>query len=71
MNATGMGLAMLIIWIVVILIAVFIVWTLISRAGSGSGSVSAQESALDILKKRYAHGEISEEEFEHKRKKLE
>ena len=69
MNATGMGLAMLIIWIVVILIAVFIVWTLISRAGSGS--VSAQESAQDILKKRYAHGEISEEEFEHERKKLE
>lgn len=65
----GMGLAMLILWIVIILIAVFIVWTLISRAGSGS--VSAQESALDILKKRYVRGEISEEEFEHMRKELE
>ena len=59
MNATGMGLIMLIFWIVVILIAMFIVWTLISR--TGSGSVNAQESALNILKKRYAHGEISEE----------
>lgn len=60
---------MLILWIVVILIAVFIVWTLISRAGSSS--VSAQESALDILKKSYAHGEISEQEFNHIRKELE
>jgi len=69
MNATGMGLVMLIFWVVVILIAIFIVWTLISR--TGSDSVNAEESALDILKKRYAHGEISEEEFEHKRKELE
>ena len=69
MNATGMGMFMLIFWIVIILIVVFIVWTMISRGGSGS--VSAQESALYILKKKYAQGEISEEEFEHKRKKLE
>ena len=69
MNTTGMGLAMLIFWIVVLLIVVFIVWTLIGRSGSSSGST--QEGAMDILKKRYAHGEISEEEFEHKRKELE
>lgn len=69
MNTTDMGLAMLIFWIVVILIAVFIVWTLIGR--TGSSLVNAQESALDILKKRYARGEISEEEFEHKRNELE
>jgi uncharacterized membrane protein len=30
MNATGIGLVMLILWIVVISIVVFIVWTLIS-----------------------------------------
>jgi len=50
MNATGMGLAMLIFWIVVILIAVFIVWTFIGR--TGSSSVNAKEFALDILKKK-------------------
>jgi len=69
MNTTGMGLAMLIFWIVVLLIVVFIAWILIGR--SGSSSESTQESAMDILKKRYVHGEISEEEFEHKRNKLE
>ena len=69
MNTAGMGLAMLIFWVVVLLIVVFVVWTLLGRAGSGSSS--AQESVLDILKKRYARGEISKEEFEHKRKELE
>ena len=69
MNTTGIGLAMLIFWIVVLLIVVFIAWTLIGR--SGSSSESTQESAMDILKKSYAHGDISEEEFEHKRNKLE
>ena len=69
MNTAGMGLAMLIFWVVVLLIVVFVVWSLLGRAGSGSSS--AQESVLDILKKRYARGEISKEEFEHKRKELE
>jgi putative membrane protein len=69
MNTAGMGLAMLIFWVVVLLIVVFIVWTLLGRAGSGSSN--AQENALDVLRKRYARGEISAEEFEHKRKELE
>ena len=45
-------------------IALLIVW-LVRQSGSGSaGSRDSGETALDILKKRYAKGEISKEEYE-------
>ena len=53
-------------WILLIItITVFILW--ISRRNS---SVPQQKSALDILKERYARGEISKNEFEEMKKDL-
>lgn len=66
---------MLFFWIGIIAL---IFW-FISRAMSGSsnqamnnggGSISAQESPLDILRRRYASGEISKEEFETMQREL-
>jgi len=39
-------------------------------AGNGGGSISAQESPLDILRRRYASGEISKEEFDAMQREL-
>jgi putative membrane protein len=54
-----------IFWVLVVLGVVYLVKMI---SGRGKREEAAQETALDILKKRYAKGEISKEEFEEKKK---
>ena len=63
------GLFMLVFWIAVIDGIIFLVRWLVEQSRS-SASSSSGESALDILKKRYAEGEIDKEEFEQKKRDL-
>ena len=56
----------LIFWFIIIAAIV----VLITRLGS-SLSETGGKSALEILKERYARGEIEREEFERKRKEIE
>lgn len=61
-------------WIFWILIFIGIVWAVKVATGSSSGtgtSQNSEDSPLDILKKRYARGEIDEAEFDHRRRELE
>ena len=64
---------MLLWWVLIILgIAVLIKW-LMGGAGrtQGTGSQGAGPNrALDVLKERYARGEIGKEEFEQKKRDL-
>ena len=57
-------------WLLLLLgLALAVRW--LWRVGSGIGTVRLQEeSALEILKKRYARGEIGKEEFEAKKRDL-
>lgn len=59
---------MMFFWI--ILIAVVAYMFIRSANRNGNPPSSPYESAIDILKKRYARGEISKEEFEERKKDL-
>jgi len=59
-------------WLFWILIIVVIVVVLKAVMGNDSqGTATKADSPLEILQKRYARGEIEEEEFNRRRKELE
>jgi putative membrane protein len=70
----GMGwfgmIIMAAFWIAVIVGIVFLIrWLVLSTRTEGH-KAHPEDSALEILKKRYARGEIDKEEFEEKKKDL-
>ncbi|MCJ7458186.1 MAG: SHOCT domain-containing protein [candidate division Zixibacteria bacterium] len=71
MHMWGFGwLGMIIFWIVVIFFIALVVKWLLQQGRSEPRSPAQEENALEILKKRYARGEINKEEFEQKKKDL-
>ncbi len=61
----GMGwmLVTFIFWILLIAGVVLLVMWIVGKSSRGARS-AAEDSALDILKKRYARGEITREQYE-------
>ena len=68
MGNWGMGwfgmILMMIFWVLVIVGLVFLVKWLIQSAGGGKAAQQTESRALEILKERYARGEIEKAEFE-------
>lgn len=64
-----MMLLMAIFWIAVIGGIVWLIVYLARRPGTGLG-MTGMESALDILNKRYARGEISKEDYERMKREI-
>ncbi|UCG66374.1 MAG: SHOCT domain-containing protein [Deltaproteobacteria bacterium] len=61
---------MIAFWIAVIVGIIFLIrWLVLSVRSGGHGGITG-ESLLDILRKRYARGEINKEEFAEKRRDL-
>ena len=70
----GMGwfgpLFMVFFWVLIIVAIILLVRWLVASGHHQTGGVLREDSALEILKKRYARGEIDKEEFEAKKKDL-
>jgi putative membrane protein len=64
------GWFMMIFWIVVLIGIVFLVKWLVQQGRTGGQPPQKEETPLDILKKRYARGEIDKEEFDQRKKDL-
>ena len=74
MGGWGMGwfgmIFMLLFWVLVIVGLVFLIKWLVQTTRNSAGTSNGGSRALDILKERYARGEINKEEFEAKKKDL-
>ncbi|HXK32882.1 MAG TPA: SHOCT domain-containing protein [Dehalococcoidia bacterium] len=67
----GWGWWMVFGWVWMALLIALVVWAVVavtSREGSAQGR--GEGDALEILRRRYARGEIDEEEFEQRRQRL-
>jgi putative membrane protein len=69
----GWGMAVLhgLLWWVILILGIVVLVRLLSGGARRAGPASpAPETALEILKKRYARGEIGRDEFEEKKRDL-
>ncbi len=57
-------------WIALIVGILFLIRWLIASSRQRRRAIRSEDPALDILRARYARGEVSKEEFEQKRKDL-
>ena len=68
LGGLGMGIGM-ILWIVLVAVVIWVAISFFSSPNS-NGASRSDESPLEILKRRYARGEISQAEFEQARTNL-
>jgi putative membrane protein len=68
----GLGwIIMIIFWALIIWLIIFLVRKISGHGGCSCANHKHKDSTLEILKERYAKGDIDKQEFEEKRKTLE
>jgi len=72
LNGWGSGYGMIfmgLIWLIFLALLVTLIWFLVQK-GSDKKKDSDIESPLEIIQKRYARGEIDEEEYRRMKKEI-
>jgi putative membrane protein len=67
----GMGFGGIFMWVFWLFWIILIIWAVVIVAGNRRESSAKQKTALDILKERYAKGEIDQQKFAQMKKDLE
>ncbi len=67
----GYGYGGGLMWLIILVLVGIGVYFLLQASKSKGSGVSKIETPLDMLKKRYASGEIDKEEFDRKKKDME
>ncbi len=67
----GFGYGGMYMWIIFLLVIGFLIYFIVQAQKSKGQTPTQNESPLDILKKRYAKGDISKEEYDKMKKDLE
>jgi len=70
MGGYGTMFLMPLLWIVVLGLIVWVVAAALHRPGESGSTAQKADSPMDILKRRYAQGEIDKEEYEARKKDL-
>lgn len=60
---------MIFFWLLIVGLIITLIWFLIKKGGESSTNPS-DESSIEILKKRYARGELDEEEYRRIREEI-
>jgi putative membrane protein len=67
----GFGYGGMFMWIIFLIVIGLLIYFIINAQTTKGRTPTQNESALDILKKRYARGEITKEEYERMKKDIE
>jgi putative membrane protein len=70
LGAGGLGVVMILFWIIVLVALVLLVYGVASARRPASGGEKNESDALEILKQRYARGEIDQAEYQSRRYEL-
>jgi len=70
MMGSGMGIVMILFWIIVLVALVLVVFGAASGIRNRGDQTTNVSDPLEILKRRYAKGEIDKTEYESKRRDL-
>ncbi|HVB48949.1 MAG TPA: SHOCT domain-containing protein [Burkholderiales bacterium] len=66
----GFGMVGMLLWWVLLILGIVLLVKWLFRGAAGHGEREAGKRPLDILKERYARGEIDKKEFEEKKRDL-